>query len=538
MPGTAGPRTGTGRQVAVELAALRRLRRRRRIEHVDTWQALYRAYVAVILAGVALLLLTGAGGVVRVHQAELGAVRRHGPAVVGLAYALVVGLALRSGTRGGPLVLEAADTHHVLAAPVSRRLALRSTAVRALWRGAVWGAVAGASGGVVASRAIGGSEPRWMLWAALSAALAGVTVVGLGLTAAGMRLGKAPAAVATAFVVAWSGFDALAGQVTSPLTLLGGVGLEPLGTPPGDLAAAALAPAAAFGGLALLGGISVEAARRRATLVGLLRFSATTRDFRAVALLRRQLAGERLRRRPWLRLPPTRSGRGWPVLRRDLHGLLRWPAVRMARLLALGIAAGALGAAAWAEAVPLVAVAGALAWVAALDASEGLGQEVDHPDRLASVPRPAGWVLLRHIRFAAATLVPPALAGVGTAVVLGGTGVLPLALTTAAASVACSAAAAAVTVLREPADAGDLPLASEIGATVLLVRELLPVGIATAGFAPVAMGRLALLGGRPPLPAALNAAFFVMLAPVAVLGWVHSKGRVGSGPSPQGEASA
>lgn len=522
MPGSTG---GAG-TAAADVAALRRLRRRRKLRHVDKWRVVYRIYLLLAVAGVALLLLTGIGGVVRVPVKDLRSARHLGAPLVGLAYSLAIAAAVRSGSRGGPLVLEPADVHFVLQAPVDRRSVLRPAATRALARGAAWGATAGCAAGVVASRAVDGSEAEWILWAGMSAALAGATAVGAGLVGSGVRIGQRSAAAVATALVGWSVLDVMDGRVTSPLSALGAVAVWPLSPHPLDLVAAALAPAAALAALTTVGGLSVEASARRAALAGLVRFSASTFDFRAVALFRRQLAGERVRRRPWFRLPPSESARVSPVLRRDMHGTLRWPLARILRLVGLGMAAGAACVAAWSAAVPIVAVAGVLGWVAALDASEGLGQEVDHPDRLASVPRPAGWVHLRHMRFAAGVLVVPALAGVAVAVVIAGSGVAVLALTTAATAVLCSAAAAAITVLREPAGPGDLAPAGEMAGMAILVRELLPLAVATAGFVPVSMDRLAFLGGRPPLPAALNAAFFVMLAPAAVLGWVHSNGRV------------
>ena len=48
------------------------------------------------------------------HAAELASVTRPGPAAIGLVLALVVAVGIRSGGRGGPLALAAADVRHVL----------------------------------------------------------------------------------------------------------------------------------------------------------------------------------------------------------------------------------------------------------------------------------------------------------------------------------------------------------------------------------------------------------------------------------------
>ena len=55
-----------------------------------------------------------------------------------------------------------------------------------------------------------------------------------------------------------------------------------------------------------IGNLSIEAARRRAGLVAQLRFAVTLQDMRTVVLLRRQLAQEKPRNRPWIRTRPGR----------------------------------------------------------------------------------------------------------------------------------------------------------------------------------------------------------------------------------------
>src|SRR5947207_2744760 len=102
------------------LADLRRARRRHRAADVDVFEALYRAYLTAILLAIAVLLLSGITGDKRLDRAGVDRVRRDGPAAVGLAGALALGIGLRSGGRGGPLVVEAADVRIILLAPVDR----------------------------------------------------------------------------------------------------------------------------------------------------------------------------------------------------------------------------------------------------------------------------------------------------------------------------------------------------------------------------------------------------------------------------------
>src|SRR3954462_14512645 len=93
----------------VALHDLRRARRRHRAADVDVFEALYRAYLTAILMALAVLLLSGITGDQRLHKAGIARVKGDGAAVIGLSGALVFAIGLRSGGRGGPLVIEAAD---------------------------------------------------------------------------------------------------------------------------------------------------------------------------------------------------------------------------------------------------------------------------------------------------------------------------------------------------------------------------------------------------------------------------------------------
>ena len=147
-------------------------------------------------------------------------------------------------------------------------------------------------------------------------------------------------------LVAWSVADLALGSTSSPATMLGALATLPLQKgAPAALSGLGVAAVLALLGAGLLGigGLLLEAARRRAALTAELRFSASVQDLRTVVLLRRQLASELPRRRPWLRLPPPR-GVGRPVWRRGWQSFLRWPPARVVRVATVGVAAGAVTA--------------------------------------------------------------------------------------------------------------------------------------------------------------------------------------------------
>ncbi len=167
-----------------------------------------------------------------------------------------------------------------------------------------------------------------------------IAVLGAALVACGRRLHIGVASAIGLVLVAWSALDLALGWNSSPTTMLGDLATLPLQHgADAALAAvgAALALAVLAAGLLGIGGLRLEAARRRAELVAEMRFSASVQDLRTVILLRRQLASEHPRRKPWIRLRGTARD---PVWRRDWQSFLRWPVVRIVRVVLIAVAAG------------------------------------------------------------------------------------------------------------------------------------------------------------------------------------------------------
>jgi hypothetical protein len=396
----------TGAEAA--LAEFRRTRRRRYVEELDFMEVLYRVYVAAIAAAIGLGVLAGAINEAPASASALEQIRVHAPPLIGIAIGLGVLAGLRSGSRGGPLAIEPAEVQYTLLAPLDRGRALRPAALKQLRIAAIAGAVAGAVVGNFVFRRFPGSPVEWIAGLALFGALVPVCVLGAALLASGRRLRPLAAAAIGTVLVAWSVADLVFSATTSPATVLGELATLPLqhGAQVALAAAgAALALAVLGGGLVWVGGILLEAARRRASLAAELRFTASVGDLRTVILLRRQLAAERPRRRPWLLIG---SAGAHPVWRRGWQSFMRWPAVRVARVLMLAVGAGAVSVAAWRASVVLFVVPGVLLFVAALDLIEPFAQEVDHPTLRLLLPRTSAVLWRRH-------LVAPA---VGAAIVL------------------------------------------------------------------------------------------------------------------------
>jgi hypothetical protein len=425
------------------LSEFRRTRRRRYVEDLDVMEVLYRVYVVVIFGGIALAFLAGIVSEAPVSASALEDVRVHAPPIIGIAVGLAILAGLRSGAHGGPLAIEPAEVQYTLLAPLSRGAALRPAAFSQLRIAAIAGAAVGAIVGNFVFRRFPGSGLEWIGCLTLFGALVPVCVLGGALLGSGRRLRPSVAALSGAALVAWSVADLAFGSTTSPATMLGELATLPLqhGTRV-VLAAAGVAIAVFLIGFGLLGvgGILLEAARRRASLAAELRFSASVSDLRTVVLLRRQLASEQPRSRPWLRL---RSGTH-PVWRRGWQGLLRWPPVRIVRVLVLTASAGAVAVAAWSASVVLFVVPGLLLFVAALDLIEPLAQESDHPTRFELLPIDSEALFRRHLGAPTAALTAALLFASAVAAGLSGSAIalelgVVLALPTALVLATCAA---------------------------------------------------------------------------------------------------
>lgn len=542
------------------LKDLRATRRRQRIADFDAFEALYRAYLTGITLTMAVLLLSGLTGDSKLSPGQVADIRTYGGAVVGLAVALVFAIGMRSGGRGGPLVVEAADVRHVLLAPIDRSVALRGPAIRQLRFLVLIGGGAGAIIGLLALRRVPGTPGAWLACGAIVGASTVSAGFGLAMIVSGRRFGRWWGGLLALAVLGWSAADVNWHLVTSPASLLGRLALWPLAVHPLDLVGLLIAVAAVAAGLAVAGGTSLEASERRASLVGQIRFAATLQDLRTVIVLRRQLAQELPRQQPWLRLPraipkawlsgtahPTtgagspagagsapggvegRAGRlrirRLPVWRRGWHGILRWPAMRYVRVGVLGAIAGLSLVGVWHGTTPLLVVAGLALYIAGLDATEPLAQEVDHPDRRDEYDVASGLLHLRQLGPSAVLMV-----------LIGGIGVIAAAVATGGSATAwqvgaimvvpaalCGLGAAAVSVVKGPPAAlsSQSALMPEAAGARAMGRLLLPPILATAGVLPILAARSASQHGRPVGAALAGVEQIVSLVVIAFFAWIR-----------------
>ncbi len=515
LPASAGREANDRKRAIRELRAARRRRYFDSLAWIDT---LYRLYLTAILSGVAIALISGALGDAPADAHAVDVITEHGPAVVGVLIALAVAAGWRAGGRGGPLAIEAADVQHVLLAPVDRTAFLRRIAIRRLWSMAFAGLIVGLIVGNLAFRRLPGPTAEWLACDAAVGALVALVALSVAMIASGYRLKQWTVNLLAASIVAFALADLVfnldTGRTNS--ATIGELALWPLRS--GDASLVDLLPtlltalAAVFLGLRGIGGTSLSAARRRAALTEGLRFAITLQDVRAVILLRRQLADELPRRRPWKRLNVASPSRKI-VWRRDWQSFLRWPAVRVARVGLLGAIAGAALCGVWSGTTPLVVVAGLALLVAGLEAVEPLAQETDHPTRARLLPLRPEVLARRHLVAPAALMLTVTLAAIatasfvgeaGTALEIGGVLAIPTTLL-----VVCSAA---LSVTNDPFKYLLVPAAG-------YAQSAFPAVLAVASVLPVVAAREAAEHHSSAVAAAGGSALLIVVVAAAVI-WV------------------
>jgi hypothetical protein len=521
------PAAGDG--PARALAELRRARRVRRMGDTTFGDVAYRVYVTALLSLFAVFTASGWVGDDTVSASTAHDIARDAPPWLGLLAALAVLGGVRAGSRGGPLAIEAPDVYHVLLAPIDRGAVLRRPLSRSVASAALWGALGGALAGDLAGQRLPGDGLAWVASGGLAGATGAILTVGAALLVAGRSIPRFVPLPAALALVAWSIADVADRGVPAPATVLGRIGVWAIDFDAAGVAAPMVAIAIVGAAAMTIGGLSIEAARRRTALVGQLRFAVTQQDLRTVLVLRRQLANEVMRARPRFPSLAGRPADALPVLTRDLQNLARWPLVRIGRVAGLGVVAGLCMRGVWSGTTPLVLVAGLASFVAALDAIEPLAQDLDRPTRLASYPRPDGWVLARHL--VGPTIVMVLVGGVAlaTAVVvdpsshvaaLGAMAIVPAAL--------AAVAGAAVSVVSEPMlDAStEAMIPPEIGGPRVLLRAAWPPAIAVIGLLPVITAHRAERAGDPAAPVLLGTAVSVVVLAAAVAAWVRFRADI------------
>ncbi len=486
--------------VAERVEALDELRRARRSNHrrnIHWVDALYNVYLTAIGALVAVLVTASWIPEEKLDDAGVAGFISATPGWVGLAVAVAWAGGLRSGGRGGPLTLEPAVVFHELLGPVPRGPALRAPAMKLLRFAAFAGLLVGALVGVQATRRLPGNALVIVGCAALLGLALSTSTVGFAMLVSGRRVHRYVALTIGLVLVAWAIADLWFGTITSPTTMLATVAVWPEQFNAVAFVGLVLSGLAVAIGLSGIAGTSIESARRRAGLVSQLRFAVTLQDVRTVVLLRRQLNEEEPRARPWIRFAPKARSRVYPTWKRDLQGYLRFPITRVLRLVGLAVVAGLCLGFVWRGVPAAIVGAAAALFIAAYEANEPIGQEVDHPTRWYGPPVEPGSLLTRHLPGAIVLMLLECVLVAAAALILVPPGVVaqlaPIVIIPVAGGAAIGGAVATVTGLPGPtADFGRSGMSGvgdgmggDIFGYQALARLLLPPAIVLAALAPL-----------------------------------------------------
>jgi hypothetical protein len=214
------------------------------------------------------------------------------------------------------------------------------------------------------------------------------------------------------------------------------------------------------------------------------------------------------------------------VTARDLRSVSHWPLIRIVRVPVLAIGAGLAIRGVWSGTTPLVIVAGLAAFVAALDSTEGLSQDIDHPTMLDSFPENKGVLLLRHLVAPAIVLFLAGVVGVAVAwAVDPQPEVLSIGAITVVLATGSAVAGAAISIV-SPTDSGgsEMVMTPEVAGPRLVFRTAGPPLVTTAGFLP------ALIAARSDQVEAVSTARAVSIPVVIlvgiVIGWVRFRADI------------
>lgn len=465
--------------------------------------------------------LIGDEALTRAQQAQ---VHKYGPEWAGLILGVLLVVGARSGSRGGPLALEAADVHNLLLAPLPRGRVLRRPSIGSIGYGSSAGAAVGALAGLLFAQRIPGGNAAFIASGVLFGATAAAAGFGFAFLAASRRI---PAVVMVVIALILTGLsianltDVIA---WAPLSEIGTIPFWPLGFAPASLIGVLIVIGCAVAGVSWIGGLSIESAQRRTRLVGQLRFAVTQQDLRSVLLLRRQLASELPGSRNRLRFLSRPLGPKFPIVGRGLASIGRWPRVRIIRVGVLCVGAGFASRAVWLGTTPMILVAGLCTYVAALDAIEPLAQEIDHPLLVDSYPHERGDLFQRHLIVPVLVLLTGLVLSAAVVLALGAPvdADIVAAITVVTASLA-GVAGAAVSVVGEAVlsalDEAMMP--PEVAGPRVVFRMLWPPLVAISGFIPVIAAQRAMRDGSEIFNTALTFSAIPLVISVGVFAWVR-----------------
>jgi hypothetical protein len=186
----------------------------------------------------------------------------------------------------------------------------------------------------------------------------------------------------------------------------------------------------------------------------------------------------------------------------------------------------------------MMLLAGLIGFAAALDATDALGEEIDHPSRLQSTPIPQGVVLVHHVApVIAVTLIPAIAASITVGVLADGLTFGAAALIAPGIAIA-AACGAIVNVVRDAPGSslglgsgglGDAGMGDALGMAAI-VRIVWPPALALLGTIPLLVARESVERGNSPAIEAIATGDMLMVCiAIVVAGWVRFRNDIKQG---------
>ncbi len=450
-----------------------------------------------------------------------------------MLWLMAIFFGIRSGSRGGPLGLLGSEIQMILLSPYPVERFLRSKLAVSLRHSLFVGVIAGGVIGVSLAHLLA-SKNAWQSTAS-SISFAMVVTISYQASAAiisGARARIAYFSLAEVVVLALAGAlwlldpTSFVRLMPGGLIMMAGFGARVAVISGTLFFALAFSIVVIALGLFLIPGVDPEILQRRARLIGIIRFAATFRDFRTVALMRRSLVGDKIRPRTTFTEPFRRLVfEKFPDLWRSLIPALRWGYSKVVRVVLLeGVIF--VSAKYAVDTSPLLALPGIIAgWLIGIELTDALSQEVDHPEIVSLSPIERG-------RVERILVIGPLIVGLILAIpsfIL--LGILPgggentiMGLLIAIPILSSGLVGAGISALgKGGAESALSMMAADSVQMVKMVLEFLPILIAGCGFISVFEAR-----GMASDPANLystliSAGTFSLIVPIAGSAWIRRR---------------
>jgi hypothetical protein len=175
----------------------------------------------------------------------------------------------------------------------------------------------------------------------------------------------------------------------------------------------------------------------------------------------------------------------------------------------------------WTGTTPLILVAALCLFLAALEVSEPLAQDVDHPDLPLSTPTVRGDLRIRHAVVPLVVMALVAAVAWGVAVAAGGHVAVGVGAAMIVPAALLATVGAAASVVMEPAMGGSDFMPAEIAGVKMVLRAVWSPALVLLGLTPILVARSSAHRHIAPGAAAVSGGFLPLMVGVFGLAWLR-----------------